>query len=346
MISQENHFNPLHPTDRPDDRSAKYHMILYNETDFQYDIFEKAEDCLQEIPVRKKCWIHVEGIIHSEVEKLCNYYNIHSLFIEDILSADQRAKMDDAEGVLFFLLYAIRLTPSHQHIKKEQISIVVGKNFVISFEERKNNSCVQELLQKLQARGGKFRIKEVDYLCYMIIDHIVDNYYPALEKMGEVLEQLESEIMGKSNHKSLAKVNMFRKEILLMKKQIVPVRDILSNLLKNDNRLFSEKTKKYFKDVYDHINQAYDTVESYRDMMITLQELYINKLNMRMNEVMKVLAIVTCLMAPASVISGIFGMNFSNMPALDNNMGFYVAIAIMFIIPVLMLIVFKKRNWF
>lgn len=346
MSHSHNVFNPLHPLSRPDDAAVQYHLIEYDAKNFSHQVFTTLDPVLHKKESTQKIWIHVEGLHHVDVIKLCENYDIHALLIEDILSNDQRPKMDDAEGVLFFLLYALRVSEGGQYIKKQQVSIAMGKNFIISFEEKKFKSCFADLFPRLEKIEQKFRVKEIDYLLYTLIDHIVDYYYVPLEKMGDVLENIEGEIMGRTNHKSLAKVNLFRKEILLMKKQVLPIKEFTTNLMRSDTKYISEKNKKYFKDIYDHISQAGETLDNYRDVMMSLQELYINKLNMRLNEVMKVMAIVTCLMAPPTVISGIFGMNFVQIPGLESKAGFYITVGIMFTIPIIMLFIFKKRNWF
>ncbi|WP_126972184.1 magnesium/cobalt transporter CorA [Gynurincola endophyticus] len=346
MSTSVHPFNPLHPVSREDDAQVKYHLIKYNSTEYSHQVFTELPPVLTPIDNNYKLWIHVEGIHHTDVIQLCEFYGIHSLLIEDILSSDQRPKMDDAEGVLFFLLYSLKLSDTYQHIRKSQITIAMTRNYIISFEEKKAVSSFQNLFLKLENKAHKSRIKDIDYLLYNLLDHIVDHYYVPLEKMGEVLENIEGEIMGRTNQKSLAKVNLFRKEILLMKKHVLPIKEIINTILRSDNKYISEKTKKYFKDILDHVAQAGDTLDNYRDVMMSLQELYINKLNMRLNEVMKVMAIVTCLMAPATVISGIFGMNFERIPGLNHAYGFYITISLMLIIPIIMLFIFKKRNWF
>ena len=167
-----------------------------------------------------------------------------------------------------------------------------------------------------------------------------------MEKLGERIEQLEEEIIRYGNSRSLARINNLRKELIVLKRNMAPVRDMVNGFLRSESDLLQDRTTKYFKDVYDHIVQANDLVENYRDMMMSLQDLYLNKVNLRMNEVMKVMAIVTCLMAPATVIGGIFGMNFQTIPYIHNQYGFWIAVTLMLIFPLFMIYVFKKRGWF
>jgi magnesium transporter len=179
-----------------------------------------------------------------------------------------------------------------------------------------------------------------------MLDLIVDNYFSVMEKLGEKIEELEEEVIRYSNKRNLARINQVRKELIVLKRNMAPVRDLINGFLRSDSALLEEATSKYFKDVYDHIVQANDLSENYRDMMITLQDLYLNNVNLKLNEVMKVMAIVTCLLAPAAVIGGIFGMNFDRIPYLHNQYGFYIAVGLMLLIPLWMIAAFKRRGWF
>jgi magnesium transporter len=175
---------------------------------------------------------------------------------------------------------------------------------------------------------------------------IVDNYFIVMEKLGEQIELVEEEVIRRSNTRSLARINQQRKELIVLKRNIGPVRDLLNNIIRSESEVLEDRTTKYFKDVYDHINQANDLTENYRDIMVSLQDLYINNVNLKMNEVMKVMAVVTCLMAPATVIGGIFGMNFDIIPYAHHQWGFYFAVCCMLLIPLLMLWIFRRRGWF
>ena len=179
-----------------------------------------------------------------------------------------------------------------------------------------------------------------------MLDLIVDSYFFVMEKLGDRIEQVEEEVIRNSNTRSLARINQLRKELIVLKRNITPVRDLIGGIIRSESDLLDERTIKYFKDVHDHIMQAYDLSENYRDVMISMQDLYINNVNLRMNEVMKVMAVVTCLLAPATVIGGIFGMNFESIPLLHNKWGFLVSVAAMLLIPLWMLRIFRKRGWF
>jgi len=167
-----------------------------------------------------------------------------------------------------------------------------------------------------------------------------------MEKLGERIEALEEDIIRRADTRTLSKINMLRKEMIVLKRNVSPVREVINGILRSESNLVDDKTEKYFKDVYDHIIQANELAENYRDMMMTLQDLYLNNVNLKMNEVMKVMAVVTCLLAPATVIGGIFGMNFTRIPWLHNDYGFFIAVGLMLIVPVWMVFVFKRKGWF
>jgi magnesium transporter len=231
-------------------------------------------------------------------------------------------------------------------VENEQISIVLGPNLVLSFQEDATRDVFNPVREKIKIAGSKVRQSKADYLFYSLIDMIVDNYFVIMEQLGEKIEDLEEDIARRPDTRTLAKINMLRKEMIFLKRNISPVREMINGILRSESNLIEEKTEKYFKDVYDHIIQANELAENYRDMMITLQDLYLNNVNLKMNEVMKVMAVVTCLLAPATVIGGIFGMNFNRIPWLHNPNGFFIAVGLMLIIPVWMVWIFKRRGWF
>ena len=231
-------------------------------------------------------------------------------------------------------------------VEIEQISIVLGKNFVVSFQEDNKKDVFNPLRERLKVSSSRVRQNGADFLFYSLIDMIVDNYFLVMEKLGEKIETLEEDIVRNSNTRSLAQINRLRKEMIILKRSVAPVREMINGILRSENSLIEEKTEKYFKDVYDHIVQANDLAENYRDMMMNLHDLYLSNVNLKMNEVMKVMAVVTCLLAPATVIGGIFGMNFESIPLLHNKWGFFISVGLMLFIPLTMIRMFKRRGWF
>lgn len=338
--------NPTAPPEREEPDHVVVTVYDYTADFVEEKKLENIESCFKYKDKKGIVWINVDGLRKADVEAVCGHFEVHPLVIEDILSINQRPKMDDVEGLLFCLLNMLYYNEESKTVETEQISIVLGDHFVLSFQEDASRDVFDPLRNKLKIAKSQVRQRGADYLLYGMLDMIVDNYYLVMEKLGEQIELVEEEVIRNSNTRSLAKTNQLRKELIVLKRNIAPVRDLINGFIRSDSELLEDRTTKYFKDVYDHIVQAFDLTENYRDMMISMQDLYINNVNLRMNEVMKVMAIVTCLMAPATVIGGIFGMNFDKIPYLHNDYGFFIAVILMLAIPVVMLRIFKKRGWF
>lgn len=340
------HVNPTVVPERKEPESLKIFVYDYNAVEIDVQELSSVAECFQYADSPKVTWINVDGIRKADVETICNRYGIHNLIVEDILSLGQRPKMDEINGLVFCLLNMLYFNERDSAVETEQISIILGKNFVISFQEDASRDVFNPLREKLKLSNTKVRQQGSDFLFYSLIDMIVDNYFVVMEKLGDKIETLEEDIVRSPNNRSLAKINMLRKEMIVLKRNIAPVRELVNGILRSDSDLIEERTEKYFKDVHDHIIQANDLAENYRDMMMNLHDLYLNNVNLKMNEVMKVMAVVTCLLAPATVIGGIFGMNFETIPLLHNKWGFLISVCLMLFIPLVMIRIFRKRGWF
>ena len=331
---------------REDSKEVRITVYDFSPHSIEIYDFKNVADCFQFLDRPTITWINIDGIRKADIEALCNHYNVHPLLQEDILSINQRPKMDEIENILFCLLNMLYYNHEKNTVEQEQISIVLGKNFVLSFQEDASRDVFNSLREKLKLSSSRLRTGGADYLCYTMLDLIVDHYFLVMEKLGDQIETLEEEVVRSTSQRTLAKINLLRKELIVLKRNMVPVRDLVNGFIRSDSELLDDRSTKYFKDVYDHIVQANDLSETYRDMTINMHDLYINNVNLKMNEVMKVMAIVTCLLAPATVIGGIFGMNFESIPWLHNPYGFFGAVAVMLLIPLWMLWVFRRRGWF
>lgn len=340
------HVNPTVIPERVEATEIKVNVYDYTPTHFVETKLLDIKDCFPFRDSNNISWINIDGIRKADVEAACLHFGIHNLILEDIMSVGQRPKMDEMDNVLFCLLNMLYFNDRTGAVETEQISIVLGKDYVLSFQEDASRDVFNPIREKLKVAGSKLRISKADYLCYTMLDMIVDNYYLVMEKLGERIELLEEKIIRGSNTRSLAEINSLRKELIVLKRNVSPVRELVNGFIRSDSDLLEERTTKYFKDIYDHILQANDLAENYRDMMMNLQDLYLSNVNLKTNEVMKVMAIVTCLLAPATVIGGIFGMNFDRIPYIHHQYGFFIAVVLMLIVPVGMLFVFRKRGWF
>jgi magnesium transporter len=338
--------NPTVESPRVEPEQTYLFVYDYDAATANMKELKEVPDCFPYLDSPKITWLNVDGLRKADVEKICLHYGVHYLITEDILSIGQRPKMDEIDGLVFCLLNMMYFNQKDSAVETEQISIVLGKNFVISFQEDATKDVFNPLRERLKVSGSKVRQQKADYLFYSLIDMIVDNYFVVMEKLGEKIESLEEDIVRNANTRTLAKINMLRKEMIVLKRSIAPVRELVNGILRSDSELIEERTEKYFKDVYDHILQANELAENYRDMMMNLNDLYLSNVNLKMNEVMKVMTVVTCLLAPATVIGGIFGMNFESIPLLHNKWGFFISVGLMLFIPLAMLRVFRKRGWF
>lgn len=338
--------NPTAAPQRTEAESIRIIVYEYDKAASDFCKLERTEDAFGYLTTSKNSWINIDGIRKDDVEKVCSHFGIHQLINEDILSIGQRPKMDEIGGVVYCLLYMLYFNEKTSAVETEQISIVLGKGFLISFQEDASRDVFDGLREKLKINSSKVRQNDVDFLFYSLLDCIVDRYFDVMERLGNCLEDLEEDIIRRSDKRTLVKINRLRKEMIVLKRNVTPVRDMINNILKSENPIINERTEKYFKDIYDHILQASDLAENYRDMMMNLQDIYLGQVNLRLNEVMKVMAVVTCLLAPATVIGGIFGMNFDKIPLLHNEWGFGISVGLMLIVPLWMIFVFRKRGWF
>ena len=291
-------------------------------------------------------WINIDGLRKGEVEAVCNHFNIHPLVIEDILSINQRPKLDESDNSLFCLLNMLYYNETKHSVEQEQISILLAKDVVITFQEDAHRDVFTLLRERLKTANSKIRQRSADYLCYSLLDLIVDHYFVVMEKLGERIEQVEDIVTRGGDSRALAHITHLRKELIVLKRNFSPVREVINGFLRSDSPLLEDRHTKYYKDIYDHIIQATELSENYRDVIVSMQDLHVNNVNLRLNEVMKVMAIVTCVLAPATVIGGIFGMNFDIIPGAHQELGFYMAIVAMFLIPIIMIYIFWQRGWF
>ena len=339
-------FNPAYSPERKDAAQVKICVYEYDGNDVRIQNLESVEDTFNFRDSACITWINIEGLRKNDIKKVCQHFGVHPLIEEDILSVGQRPKMDEVDDIMYCLLNMLYFNAKKILVEQEQISIILGKGFVITFQDEADRDVFNQLRERLKMNTSKVRNAHADYLTYALIDMIVDHYFIVMDDLSERIESVEDEIIHGSNIDALAQTNRLRKELIVLRRNIMPVRDMINSITRSDSDLLNEKVLRYFKDVQDHITQAVDMVENYRDLMNNMQDLYLNKANIRMNEVMKVLAIVTCLLAPATVIGGIFGMNFDRIPWLHNQYGFWFAVSMMLLIPVYMIYEFKKKGWF
>ncbi len=323
-----------------------------------YTIFNYSADLLDErtVPDEKACtayasgpdvtWINIDGLKKTEVEHLAEHFKIHPLLVEDILNTGQRAKMDEIGQNMFALLPMLYYNGGTGMVESEQVSIVLGEKYVISFQEDIAQDVFDPVRDRLRAGNPKLRAAPADYLCYALLDVIVDSYFAIIEKLAHRAEVVEEALLQGRRRISNSHIVLLRREVMTVVRTLMPVRDLLAGFVRSENALLEDANEKYFKDVHDHIIQAADYADSLRDQLSTLQDLLMGQLNVRTNDVMKVFTMVTTLLAPATVIGGIYGMNFEKIPMAEDPLGWWKIVALMLVIPLVMLVWFKRKGWF
>jgi magnesium transporter len=321
-------------------------LIEYDKDAFACYPINQVEETFKYLHTEPISWINIDGLSKETVEKMADAFHFHVLMVEDILSGNQRAKYEEINNRLFCVLNMISEDPTSGKIITEQISIVLGKGFVISFQEENESDVFDNLRTKLRAKGTKLRESGADFLFYSLIDTIVDHYFLVVERIAEKIVLLEESIIHTEDKRLPQKIGALRNELIILKRNMAPVREMVSGLLRSESPLIEDRTRKYFRDVYDHIIQANELVENCRDMIVNAHDLYMNNINLRLNEAMRTMTVVTCLLAPATVIGGIFGMNFDVVPLQHDSWGFWISVFAMLTAPAIMLWVFKQKKWF
>ncbi len=342
-----NTYNPKRVIVTASDIPTSYSSFNYNSERLNQVSTASLQECTLAVKEHEVTWINIDGLHKNEVEQICHHFRIHPLLVEDILSIGQRAKADDMETHMFALMPMLSYNNDTGVVQAEQLSIVLGHNLLLSFQPDPQQDPFNTIRDRLKNETAPIRQKAAaDYLAYSLMDAVVDDYFSVLEKLSDRLEKLEDEVVTRPNNSILLKITLLRHEIMVVKRAITPVRELVTSFWRSDNPLINAAHRKYFKDVYDHIVLAIEYTENYREMAITVQDLYMNQVNTRMNEVMKILTVVTTLLAPATVIGGIFGMNFDKIPYAHHDHGFAIAVGVMASVSALMLLFFRKKGWF
>jgi magnesium transporter len=329
---------------------AKTHEIKISLYEYSEDVCHDREgkNLDEFLPLKYEhdvLWINVNGIHEVEViKRFGEEFNFHSLLLEDILNTEQRPKMEDFEDYIFISLKAFSLN-SKDEILMDQISIIAGDNFVISFQES-DNDLFKSVKDRIKYGKGLIRKMGSDYLAYTLIDSIVDNYFIVMERIAERIETLEEDVITNPESHDLMVIKNSKRDVITMRRAIGPLREVIRNMEKPSCEFVSKEVRFFLTDVYDHIVHILDSMETFKEILSTTVEIYISSINFKMNEVMKVLTIISTIFIPLSFIASVYGMNFKFMPELDWRWGYGFAWFIMLGLSGTMLWSFKKRNWF
>jgi len=329
------------------DRQTLFEYISYNSKEYitkNADTLDEFQNCiiLGNVNWLNLNWIEGED---QQIDKLAKHFNLHPLIIEDIKLLEHLPKIDEFEGIYFSTLRMIRWNKEEKKIENEQISIVFGNDYLITFQEDFHNDF-NSIIEKITKDIGKIRKKSVDYLFYRILDCIVDSYYSVLEIVNEKIEDLEDELMEASSKDHIKKIHGAKKHLDIVRKTIIPLSEVLNTSKIIEFDIIDEQNYMFFSDIRDHINHLISNYESNREILASLIDLNISNINNSTNSVMKSLTIIASIFIPLTFIVGVYGMNFKNLPELGWKYGYFIVWSIMITITIFLIVYMKKKKWF
>ncbi|HKK20491.1 MAG TPA: magnesium/cobalt transporter CorA [candidate division Zixibacteria bacterium] len=332
-------------------QSVKLQLMDFTETDLTEKLLDRPEDCLAFKDSGSVSWINVTGIHDVEiVKKIGELFGIHALILEDILNSGQRPKLEEAEDYLFLVIKMLYVKPRESRITSEQVSVIIGQNYVLSFQEQEMD-VFDPVRDRIRKTVPRVRFSNTDYLAYALIDAVVDHYFAIVEHLGDRVEEMEERLVVRPSTEDLQSIHELKRELIFMRKAVFPLREVIGNLERTESSLVHRSTRIYLRDLYEHTIQVIDTVETLRDTVSGLLDIYLSSVSNRMNEVMKVLTIIATIFIPLSFLAGVYGMNFDtsasplNMPELHFPYGYIMFWVIALMVGFGLLWSFKRKRW-
>lgn len=336
---------------RKESAETKLEVIDYSKDSFERYLSTNPEDAFNFENETKITWINIDGLSNTtEIEKLGKYYDLHPLIMEDLVNTNQRPKIDEFQDYIFVvvkMLYFPKETTDRNNgnLIVEHVSLVMGKDYVLTFQEA-GGDVFDNVRDRLEHSKGRIRTNGADYLLFCLLDAIIDQYFEVVDNIGDKIEQLEEDLFqSEPNDDITFEIQELKRTILRIRRAVFPLREVLSRLEKLDNLLIEEKTRNYFRDLYDHILQVSENIDIYREMTRGLMDMYMTTISNKMNEVMKVLTIIATIFIPLTFIAGVYGMNFEHMPELEWEYSYFVLLGLMLIIFLFMIFYFRKKKW-
>jgi magnesium transporter len=339
----------LRPMEAPGAGPVRVSIMDYGPGHLEEKVIERVEELLPYRDAPTITWINIEGLHDvALLEALGKHFGIHALTLEDVLNCGQRPKIEDYGTYHFLVLKSLSMHEGS--LELEQISFILGKNYVITLQEVPGDSF-EAIRQRIRGGKGQIRKASADYLLYALVDALIDEFFPVLERLGEQVEVLEDQVILQPSPEILRQVHSVKRDLLVLRRTAWPERDTISAFSREESHLISQETTVFIRDCYDHIVQVIDMIETYRDLTSGLQEAYLSSISNRMNEIMKVLTIISTIFIPLTFIAGIYGMNFDpdasplNMPELEWFWGYPFSLALMAIVAVGLIFFFRRKGW-
>ena len=325
--------------------APQFSLMNYDAQQLQEKRLASIDDACAHKDMPPVSWINIDGLHETGIiERIGRHFNIHPLTLEDIVNTGQRPKAETYDDYIYIVFKMLFYDDAHTHISSEQVSLILGAHLLVSFQEQAGDAFnfVRERIRKAK---GRIRKSGPDYLTYALIDAAVDHYFVILEKVGQKLEQIEEELFANPQPHTLQNIHSLKRELIYFRKQVWPMRELLNHLMHEESPLVQESSHIFFRDVYDHTIQVIDTIESLRDALNGLQDLYLSTMSHKMNEVMKVLTIMATIFIPLTFIAGVYGMNFRFMPELEWKWSYPILWGVLIAIFAFMIFWFKRKRW-
>ncbi|MCA9400268.1 MAG: magnesium/cobalt transporter CorA [Candidatus Omnitrophica bacterium] len=319
-------------------------LFDYSAKHLQEKELQTVEESFQYKETDSISWINIDGRDVDVIRKMDEHFGIHPLVLEDVVNAGQRPKVEDYGDYLFFVVKMIYFDNNINDLYAEQVGLILGERFVISMQE-KQGDVFEPIRNRIREGKGRVRQSGSDYLIYALVDAIVDHYFVVLEKIGEKIDAMENELLDDVRDDIPMRIHKLKTQIIFLRKQIWPLREVLAGIERMDSKLIDHKTQIFFRDVYDHTIQVNDTLEAFREALSGLHDIYLSTISNRMNEVMKVLTIFAAIFIPLTFMAGIYGMNFEYMPELRFRYGYFILLGLMALVGGGMLSYFKRKKW-
>jgi magnesium transporter len=321
-------------------------LIEYDGTHLVEKDFNSFDVCRKHLNPNWVQWLNVDGVHDvGMIEAIGKHFNIHPLTLEDVLNTQQRPKFEEYEHYLVVMLKMIYFNDEKREVETEQVCLILQPHLVISFQEQDGTDAFDFVRQRIRQSKGRVRRSTADYLLYALMDAIVDCYFDTLEKIGDVIEEIETQLVTDPQNVLISELHHLKRQMIGLRKSIFPMRELIFQMERLEHPLIQEDTDIYLRDLKDHVVVAMDTIETYRDLLSGLMDLYLSSVSNRMNEVMKVLTIISTLFIPVTFIAGVYGMNFDNMPELHTKVGYFILLIVMATLMMGQIVYFKRKGW-
>jgi len=319
-------------------------VISYDEASYDERTVEEPSEIIDDLRSPDITWVNVDGLKTLDIVEIGTHMGFHPLIQEDIVNTLQRPKLDEYDDHVFFVLKMITYNQETEEVEIEQISLILGDHYIVSFQEA-SGDCFDAVRQRIRDNKGIIRKMGADYLAYTLIDMVVDGYFTVLEKIGDRVEEIEDELVENPRIETLHDIYGMKRKMIAVRKSVWPLREVISRLDKLGNSKFRENTRLYIRDVYDHTIQVIDAIETYRDLLSGMLDIYLSSISNKMNQIMQVLTIIGTIFIPLTFLAGIYGMNFRYMPELEWRNAYPALWLIMITVTIIMIAFFRRRKW-